>query len=166
MSEQSLRTDDCAENVIRFYSKMVYRLAFARTGTRHDADEVFQEVFLRYLKKQPVFKEEEHRKAWLIKVTINCSKKLWNSAWRKRTQPLEETMMFETREDQGLYEQLQRLPAKYREVIHLFYYEDMSLEEISRVLNRKNATIRTQLTRARAMLKTILKEDYDAQREL
>lgn len=158
---QSLRTDDCPEKVIKFYADMVYRLAFARTGTKCDADEVFQEVFMRYIKKQPVFKNEEHRKAWLIRVTINCSNQLWNSAWKRKIEPLAENIPFETKDDIDLYNELQQLPKKYREVIHLFYYEDMSLDEISQTLNRKNSTVRTQLTRARALLKNVLKEDYD-----
>ena len=58
-----LRLEDSPEQVIRFYSDMVYRLAFARTGTRYDADDVYEEVFLRYLKKKPKFKSEEHRRA-------------------------------------------------------------------------------------------------------
>lgn len=161
LKPQSLRTDDCAENVIKFYADMVYRLSFARTGTKCDADEVFQEVFMRYIKKQPVFENEEHRKAWLIRVTINCSNKLWSSAWRRKTEPLPETIAFETKEDTDLNSELRKLPKKYREVIHLFYYEDMSLEEISLVLNRKNSTVRTQLTRARALLRNTLKEDSD-----
>lgn len=161
LKPQSLRTDDCAEKVIKFYAHMVYRLAFARTGTKCDADEVFQEVFMRYIKKQPVFENEEHRKAWLIRVTINCSNKLWNSQWKRKIKPLAETILFETKDDIDLYNELQQLPKKYREVIHLFYYEEMSLEEISQALNRKNSTVRTQLTRARALLKNILKEHYD-----
>lgn len=161
LKPQSIRTDDCTEKVIKFYANMVYRLSFARTGTKCDADEVFQEVFMRYIKKQPVFENEEHRKAWLIRVTINCSNKLWNSAWKRKIKPLEETIPFETKDDVDLYTELQQLPKKYREVIHLFYYEDMSLEEISQALNRKNSTVRTQLTRARALLKNMLKEDYD-----
>jgi RNA polymerase sigma-70 factor (ECF subfamily) len=161
LKPQALRTDDCAEKVIKFYADLVYRLAFARTGTKCDADEVFQEVFMRYIKKQPVFENEEHRKAWLIRVTINCSNKLWNSAWKRKIGPLAETMPFETKEDTDLYNELRQLPKKYREVIHLFYYEDMSLEEISHALNRKNSTVRTQLTRARELLKIRIKEDYD-----
>ncbi|SCL88829.1 RNA polymerase sigma factor [Sporanaerobacter sp. PP17-6a] len=161
LKPQSLRVDDCTENVIKFYSDMVYRLAFARTGTKCDADEVFQEVFMRYIKKHPVFENEEHRKAWLIRVTINCSNKLWNSPWKRKIEPLAETIPFETKDDIDLNNELQQLPKKYREVIHLFYYEDMSLDEISQALNRKNSTVRTQLTRARALLKNMLKEDYD-----
>jgi RNA polymerase sigma-70 factor (ECF subfamily) len=161
LKTQSLRPDDCAEKVIKFYADMVYRLAFARTGTKYDADEVFQEVFIRYIKKQPIFENEEHRKAWLIRVTINCSQKLWNSIWRRKIVPWAETIPFEAKEDIDLYNELRQLPPKYREVIHLFYYEDMSLEEISQALNRKNSTVRTQLTRARALLKHMLKEDCD-----
>lgn len=161
MDQQSLRLDDYTEKVIQYYSDMVYRLAFARTGTKHDADDIFQEVFFRYVKKKPVFQEEEHRKAWLIRVTINCSNNFWSSLWNKKTQELSDEMLFETEESINLYFELQQLPPKYREVIHLFYYENMSLEEISLALNRKNSTVRTQLTRARAMLKKFMKEaDY------
>ena len=159
MDDRSLCTDDCTEKVIRHYADMIYRLAFARCGSKYDAEEIFQEVFLRYVKKQPVFQDEEHRKAWLIRVTINCSKTNRNSAWRKKICPLEDNLIFESEESIGLYHELQKLPAKYREVIHLFYYEDMPVEKISSVLNRKNSTVRTQLTRARAMLREFMKEE-------
>lgn len=159
MEPGKLAQMDGGEDVVRRYSGMVYRLAFARTGSRDDADEVFQEVFLRYFRKKPAFRDEEHRKAWMIRVTVNCCANLWNSPWKRRMEPLTEDMVRETPEDNGLWEQLQKLPDKYREVIHLFYYEQMSLEEISRVLHRKNSTVRTQLTRARTMLKILLEED-------
>lgn len=161
MKKQSLRTDDCEEKIVKQYSDMVYRLAFARMGTRHDADEIFQEVFLRFIKKKPVFHEEEHRKAWFIRVTINCAKSFWSSSWFKNVQPINDDIAFETKEDMDLYHELQKLPPKYREVIHLFYYENMSIEEIGKVLDRKNSTVRTQLTRARATLRAVIKEgDY------
>ncbi|MCD8357310.1 MAG: sigma-70 family RNA polymerase sigma factor [Clostridia bacterium] len=145
--------------VIHTYRDMVYRLAFARMGTRYDADEVFQEVFVRYLNKQPKFRDEEHRKAWLIRVTVNCCNKLWNSSWRKKTEALQENLVWESPEDNDLHQALQQLPPKYREVIHLFYYEELSTAQIANVLHRKEATVRTQLTRARTMLRKILKEE-------
>ena len=159
--EQSLRTNDGAEDVIRQYATIVYRLAFARCGTKDDADEIFQEVFFRYLKNQPVFESEEHCKAWLIRVTINCSRKLWSSAWRRRVLLVEEDLAFESKETADLYHELQKLPAKYRQVIHLYYYEVLKAEQIGKILNRKPATIRTQLTRARAMLRDFMKEEDD-----
>lgn len=159
MNIQGALSDDSIESVIRHYSQTVYRLAFARVGNKDDADEVFQEVFLRYVRKNPKFNDEEHRKAWLIKVTINCSKTLMSSMWYSKMQELDETLAIEDENDINLYYELQKLPAKYREVIHLFYYEDMSVEQISNTLGRKCSTVRTQLTRARAMLKDFMKEE-------
>ncbi len=161
MEQQSLRTDDCIEDVIKFYSDMVYRLAFSQMKNKTDADDIFQEVFLRYIKKHPQFENEDHRKAWLIRVTINCSKKFWASSWLKKIEPLDETITFEFSEENDLNFELQKLPSKYRTVIHLFYYEDLSIAEMSTILKQKPSTIRTQLTRARRKLKGILKEVSD-----
>lgn len=158
MKDPSLCAAD-AEAVIRKYAGMVYRLAFARSGTREDADEIFQEVFLRYVKKQPVFENEIHCRAWLIRVTVNCAKRLWQNPWRRHTVPLEEEMVFESRETAGLYWELQKLPPKYRQVIHLYYYEDLTAEQIGHLLRRKSSTVRTQLTRARALLRQFMKEE-------
>ena len=147
------------EDVIKEYSTMVYRLAFAKTGNKFDADEVFQEVFYRYVKKNPMFNDKEHQKAWLLKVTVNCSKKLLKSSWKTKIVPLEKADDFVVEEHSDLHYELALLPSAYREVIHLFYYEDMSTEEIAKLLNRKTSTVRTQLTRARAMLKKYMKEE-------
>ncbi len=149
-----------AAQVVEYYSNMVYRLAFARTGTKYDAEDVYEEVFLRYLKKKPVFESEEHRKAWFLRVTVNCSNSFLSSVWQKRTGALDEDIPFTQKEHQDLYRELQRLPVKYRSVIHLFYYEELSIEEIGRILNAKPSTVRTRLTRAREMLRRMLKEEY------
>jgi RNA polymerase sigma-70 factor (ECF subfamily) len=159
VEQKSLRTDDCVKNVIKTYSNMVYRLAFSQTRNKSDADDIYQEVFFRYLRKKPQFETEEHRKAWLIRVAINCCKKMWLSSWVKKTVPMDETIVFETEEETNLHYELLKLPMKYRVVIHLFYYEDLSVEEISRTLNQKPSTTRAQLTRARHKLKEIIKED-------
>lgn len=163
MKQEPLCTNGVLEDVIKAYSNMVYRLAFSQTRDKHTADDIYQEVFLRYINKEPKFETEEHRKAWLIRVTINCCKKLWGSSWIKKTVALDENTpqeMFETKEENYLHCELTKLPMKYRAVIHLFYYEDLSVEDISKALNRKESTIRTQLTRGRSKLKEILKEDY------
>lgn len=161
MERQSFRTDDCMEDVIAKYSRLVYKLAVSQMGNRNDADDVFQEVFFRYLKKKPSFTSDEHRKAWLIRVTINTCKKIHASVWIKRTVPLEDTLVFETSEEQNLFVELQKIPPQYREVIHLFYYEDMSIEEICAALGKKPSAIKMRLVRARQMLKEILGEDYN-----
>lgn len=149
------------EKIIDKYSDTVYRLAFTRTGNSCDADEVYQEVFLRLIKNNHQFNDEEHCKAWLIKVTVNCAKKLTCSSWRKRTQPINESLSFETQRDIDIWWEISQLPPKYREVIHLYYFEDMSTEEISKVLGIKNTTVRSQLKRAREKLKIIIEEAND-----
>ena len=146
-----------AESVVKAYADMVYRLAFAQLRSKSDADDIFQEVFLRYIRKQPNFESEEHRKAWLIRVTLNCTKKHWSSAWHRKTAPLYDSFNFSMPEESGLDEALRVLAPKYRSVIHLFYYEGYSTAEISKTLDIRESTIRTQLTRARAQLAEILK---------
>ncbi|MFQ7000672.1 MAG: RNA polymerase sigma factor [Clostridium sp.] len=141
------------------YSNMVFRLAFARTKNNHDANDIMQEVFLRYMKNKKEFKDEEHKKAWLIKTTINCSKTLLTSAWFRKTTSLEDNIVEELKEKSEVYYALLKLSKKYRTVIHLFYYEDMSIAEISSLLNIKESTIKSQLNRARNKLKEILKEE-------
>ena len=147
-----------AEETVRRYSDMVYRLAFARTGNTADAEDVYQEVFLRYLRSDPQFTSEEHRKAWLLRVTINCAKKLHAAPWRRRTEPLSETLEAPSPEGEALWEELRRLPDKYRTVLHLYYYEDMTTEEIARLLDRSPATVRSQLMRGRDRLRVLLEE--------
>ena len=89
MEPQSLRTDDlCFEQVLQRYAGMVYRLAFAQVKHPSDAEDIFQDVFLRYVDHRPSFQNEEHRKAWLIRVTINGCKKRWRSVLRHRETPL------------------------------------------------------------------------------
>lgn len=160
MADVSLRTDDTPEDVVRAYAPMVYRLAYARAGNRADADDIFQEVFLRYFCKNPAFSSEAHRRAWLLRVTANCAGNLWALAFRRHTVPLEEDLVFHTPEETGLHAALCALPAHYRIVVHLFYYEALSVEEISRLLGRGPSTVRTQLTRARRRLKELLREQF------
>ena len=154
------------DKLLKRNAEMVYKLAFARCGNEADADDIFQQVFLRYLTRKPNFASDEHEKAWFIRATINRSKSLWDSAFRRHTQPLEEapladpTNPFEAHESRAdLAAALAQLPSKYRAVIHLYYYEGYDTEETARILGRKPSTVRAQLTRARQTLARLLKED-------
>ncbi len=150
-----------AEGAVERYADMVYRLALARTGAASDADDVFQEVFLRYCRRRPVFDSEEHRKAWLLRVTLNCAKKHWSTAWMRKTEPLTEALAPESPEETGLTEALSRLSPRYRTVVHLYYYEGYSAGEIGRLTGRRESTVRAQLARARARLSELLKGDLE-----
>ena len=147
------------EAAVRLYGDAVYRLAYALLRSRHDADDVFQEVFLRYHRAAPDFDSAAHQKAWLLRVTANCAKTALLSPWRRRNVPLEDVYTWEAPEESAVDSALASLPAKYRSVIHLYYYEGYSTEEIGRVLGRRPATVRSQLTRARRQLADILKEE-------
>lgn len=137
----------------------VYRLAFAQLRSRADADDVFQEVFLRYVEKEPVFESPEHEKAWFLRVTLNCCRNVWRAPWHRRHVPLDENLPFETRDEWGLHQKLCSLPPKYRVVLHLFYWEDMPTAQIAEITGAKPAAVRKQLERARAMMKEIIEEE-------
>ena len=143
---------------MRRHAETVYRLAYARLRSKPDADDVFQEVFFRYLRSHPVFDSEEHAKAWLIRVTLNCCKNVWQSPWRKDT-PLSEALPAPSCEESQLEEALRALPGKYRIVIHLYYYEGYATDEIAKILGIRPATVRSQLARGRARLEHLLKGD-------
>ena len=151
---QSLRTDDCIDEVIDKYSGMVYRLALVQMKNKQDAEDVFQDVFFRYISRLRTFKSEEHRKAWLIRVTINHSRSLW-TAWFRKNESLNDSLFTDVAEpniENDLSEYLSLLPQKYRSVIHLFYYEELSVKQIGEILDAKESTVRTWLTRARSIL--------------
>jgi RNA polymerase sigma-70 factor (ECF subfamily) len=177
--ELSLCTKDSFEAVLKAYSDMVYRLAFSRVRNSFDANDITQEVFLKYIRADKTYNDEEHRKAWLIKTTVNTSKTLVLSSWNRRRSSVEFT-------DEGLagaggitntgatasvdknlqnietksvvLSAVMNLPKKYRTVIHLFYYEDMSLSDISEATGLGLNTVKSQLHRARNLLKSELDE--------
>lgn len=155
--------------IVDTYSDMVYKLALARTKNKFDADDVFQEVFMRYMKNYHKLSSKEHIKAWLIRVTINCSNNIFKQSWFKKTvllkntfkDNLSEDLDFSTEENKMVYNSVLELPKKYRTVIHLFYYEDMSIKEISKALEIKEGTIKSQLHRGRNLLKEILEGEIN-----
>lgn len=146
------------EQVMQVYGTAVYRLAYSMLRSAADADDIYQDVFLRYFQKRPLFRSEEHQKAWLLRVTLNRTKSYTASAWFRRTRPLEEQVFFPEPEVRELDEALAQLPGKDRRLLHLFYYEELSVREIAALLKQKESTVRTQLTRARRRLGTILKD--------
>ncbi len=150
-----------AEEVIRRNSDMVYRLAFSQMKNKDDADDVYQEVFCRYIKKKQKFESEEHEKAWFIRVTLNCSKTVLKSFWKTKISELDENMELIDIEKKDLSHALLKLPKRYNAVIHLFYYEDLSVEEISEILKTSKANVRMLLTRSRRALKEILERSND-----
>ena len=143
------------------YADMIYRLALVRTRNRADAEDVLQDVFFRCLRRQPVFRDEEHQKAWLITAAINASKSLLSRADRRHGAGAEALEFLSTEDDTDatVYNAVMQLPDKYRTAVHLFYYEGYSVEEIGRMTETKPSTVKSHLHRAREALRKVLKED-------
>jgi len=159
---------EITEAVIRYYSPMVYRIALTRTQSSGDAEDIFQEVFLKLVANEKPFETEEHRKAWIIKVTINCCNSHFVAPWRKNVTSMDDVMLtqvagtttdrYNLSEESDVYAQILRLPKDMRDVILLFYYEDMSIREISQALQTSEVNIKKRLSRARQKLRLELEE--------
>ena len=151
------------EEAVKVFSDTVYRVSLNILKNSEDSKDVMQNVFLRYFKHQHTFKSEEHIKAWLIRVAVNESKrylKIYNKNESVSLEEVANTLFAENKEDGEIFTAVMSLDEKYRTVILLYYYEGYDVKEIARILKRNQATVRTQLSRARELLKPKLKEDF------
>lgn len=151
----------------RRYAPAVFRLAYAKTGCRMDAEDIMQEVFLRLVKSSPVFDSEAHAKAWLLKVASHCASDLFRLPWRKQEEPLDEDLPAPDPSEPGNVTQaVLDLPARYRIPIHLYYYEEYSVAEIARITGKSEGTVKSLLFRARKLLKAKLGEEEDDEEQI
>ena len=164
MEALPLRAGGEMDTIIDRYQNTVYGLALARTGSRADADDVFQEVFLAYFQSGKTFRDEEHRKAWLLRTTINQSRRVTSSSWRQKTVPLSERedvpVQFQDPEENEVWTALQSLAEDYRLPLYLFYFQELSTQEIAKALAIRPGAVRMRLTRGREQLRKKLKGAY------
>ncbi len=148
-----------AESVIEKYGDMLFRIAYGYCKNRTDAEDIYQEVICKYLVKKPDFQDEEHEKAWLIRVTINISKNYVCSFWYKNTESIAKEIPSISDEDLFIWETIQNLPNKYRIVIYLHYVEGYTLKEIAMILKKKESTVGTWLVRGKECLRKKWEEE-------
>ena len=150
-----------SEAAVLEFGSAVYRLAFSQMQNKADTEDVFQEVFLRYLEKAPAFEDKTHEKAWLLRVTLNCCKDVFRAPFRKRSARLEEAedLTVWAPEEASLLEHLRKLSKKDRAVLHLFYWEDLTTEQVARALGCSPAAARQRLSRAREKLRRELNKE-------
>ncbi len=164
MNDQPQRAGGEIEELIDRYQSMVYGLALAKTNSPADADDVFQEVFLACFQSGKIFRDEEHRKAWLLRTTLNISRRYTASTWRRKTVPLSERedapVAFREPEENLVWEAVQALDEAYRLPIYLFYFQELSTQEIAKALSLRPGTVRMRLSRGRDMLREALKGDF------
>lgn len=148
--------------LVKKYKNHLYAAAFQICKNAADAEDVVQETFFAYYMTEKSFESEEHSKAWLLRTAINKAKNVNRAFWRRNRVPFEEYMTelpFETADAEELFEDVMRLPEKYRIVIHLFYYEEYSVREIAKLLEVSEGNVKVRLTRGRKLLKNRLMED-------
>lgn len=138
------------------HSQTVVKISFSYLKNTTDAEDIAQEVFLSLMQKNPEFENEEHLKAWLIRVAINKCKNHLKSGWFRSNNPIPEDMPYLPGEQSELLHAVFSLSVKYRLPIHLFYYEGYSIKEIAEILGEREATIGTRLARGRKILKDII----------
>jgi RNA polymerase sigma factor (sigma-70 family) len=146
------------------YQNNLYAAAFNICKNTEDAKDIVQETFIQYYSLRKEFDNEQHIRAWLIRVAINKAKNINRSFWRKNKKPLEdymESLTFETPESEELFETVMALPEKFRIVIHLFYYEDYAIREIADILKISESNVKVRLSRGRSLLKIKLQEEWD-----
>ena len=163
--QETLRSEKInqqAERLMESYGNSVLRLAYSYLHNMSDAEDVLQDTLIQFLKTQPQLETAGHEKAWFLRVAINISKNKITYNKTRKTDELSETLATAGGEDLAfVWDAMKHLPAKYSEVVHLYYHEGYSTAEIASLLSKKEATVRSLLQRARMKLKDVLKEVYD-----
>lgn len=156
-----MRSEHEVNRAMEQYADIVWRLCMIHLKSYHDSEDIFQTVFLKYVLSSIMFENEEHEKAWFIRVTINLTKNLHNQAWNRKTVALEENIKFEEKEEENIFQIVSTLPENYRTVIYLFYYEGYKVKEISKIMKTREGTIKTWLSRARESLKEKIEGGFE-----
>jgi RNA polymerase sigma-70 factor (ECF subfamily) len=170
---QKISKDERAENLeylMRRFGDKVVKLAYYHVRDRYQAEDIAQEVFCKVYEKLDSFRGESSYYTWIYRITVNkCRDYLKSAAFRRilpwgNTRKLNQIQnttnhLFEAVEGGEVFQKVMDLPSKYRIVIALYYFEELSTVEISEILNIKESTIRTRLCRAREKLKKTLSEE-------
>ncbi|MDR3239021.1 MAG: sigma-70 family RNA polymerase sigma factor [Clostridiales bacterium] len=149
------------EEIVEKYSDMVLRLATIRTKNKHYAEDIYSDVFLRLIKNYDKLRDENHVKAWLIRVTINCTNTYMKKMSRDNLPLPDNIPSFSEPVFSEVYQAVASLPDKYRTVIHMHFYDGLAVKEISRLLAQTESATKMQLKRAKEKLKVILGDDFN-----
>lgn len=164
MLDVASNPSDAVEEALDRFGDDILRLAYSYMKSREDAEDIVQDVLIRFMQSAKTFSSEEHVKAWLFRVAINLCKDKLKSASRQREVALPEGYEVEaassTNEDESeIIQLIWTLAEKYRSVIHLYYFEEYSTAEIAEILQKKESTVRSLLKRGREKLEKMMKGD-------
>ena len=155
-----MMTEQQFTDAVERYLNMVYRIPLNWFRNPADAEDAAQNAMLRLWRTDTEFQGEDHLRHWLVRVTLNECKRMSAHPWRRRTVPLDQCPepVFSDPARQTLYQEVMELPVKYRVPLYLYYYEGYKVDEVGELLGLNASTVQTRLARARAKLKTQLKE--------
>lgn len=162
MASKIKREAEDIENTVTEYERSIFKIAFSYTKDKEGSEDILQNVLIKYMTSSKEFHDLEHKKAWIIKVTINECKKHYRSLQfqfkNEKNLLLGSDPLPEEKHD--VYYAVMDLPKKYRIVVHLYYYEQLSVKEISTILNVKENTVMSLLHRSRQKLKKLMEVNY------
>ena len=157
-----MRSEMEVNHAIEEYADMIRRVCFYHLKNRADCEDIFQEVFLKYMLYDGQFCDKGHERAWLLRVAINACKDYLKSFFRRNAVSLElinEMQAQIPEEHKEVLEAVLSLPPKYKDAIYLHYYEGYSASEIGNILNKKENTVYSLLSRGRNLLKDFLTDE-------
>jgi RNA polymerase sigma-70 factor (ECF subfamily) len=161
---ENLFSQDWISERYDFYKSTLFRIAFSYTGNKYDSEDILQEAFIKLLYHAPDFLSDEDEKRWIIRVTINLCKNHLRSFWHKNRSNIEDIEQYvAAEEDRTQLLEILNLPAKYKIVIHLYYYEGYHIAEIAQILKLSISAIKMRLKRGREILKIELEGYYERQ---
>lgn len=144
------------------YGDMVFRVCMMHLKNQQDAYDATQETFLKLMQSDKLFDSDEHAKAWLITVSSNICKNMLKMFWNKNRVG-DDVLLMVSKGDDGentgnreVMEAILNLPEKYKDLVYLHYYEGYSIEEIAGILGKKSSTLRSRLSKAKALLRDYL----------
>lgn len=159
-----MRSEQEINHAVDVYGDTVKRICMLHLKNQADTEDIFQNVFLKYALSRQNFENDEHEKAWIIRVTMNQCRDLLKSFFKSRTQSIDTLTFIPQTSPPNMSEVLEavlQLPAKYKDVVYLYYYEGYEAHEIAKLLHKNVNTVYTLLTRARQRLKRVLGDDAD-----
>lgn len=147
-------SDEEIKEIVEKYSSLIFRISYCILCNSEDAEDAVQETFLKYITKAPDFNDEEHRKAWLIKVAANISKNMLMFRLKRETVSIDDVENIGISEDDyETFELIMSLPAKHKIVMTLYYVEGYKSKEIAEIIGISEATVRKRLQKGRELLK-------------
>lgn len=141
------------EQLVRKYSNMLLQIAYHNTVDKEEAKDIVQDVFVKFMESNRDYNDENHIRAWLIRVTINLCNNYNKSAWKRKRSLYELNDFSFEDEDRLLIQDLYKLAPKYRNVLYLHYYMGYTINEIAQIMKKNQGTISSWLRRGRSKMK-------------